>query len=335
MERQTIDLWKKEEYTYPYAGEFVPNITGYLHEEEEKRPAIIVVPGGGYAIVSPTEGEIVAKKFYDAGYQAFVLTYSTNMFDLAPLRKQPLQDISRAVRYIRKNAEGLKVQQEHIVCCGFSAGAHLVGSLAVHYQDEVLEGEPDSDISNRPDAVLLCYPVITSSGKAHLGSYDHLFGENASEEELIWASLEKQVTRDTPPAFLWQTMTDETVPVENSILYTNACQEAGIPCELHLFMEGIHGMSLANEDWAKNRLGKDSIYTMRQQWQTLKTLDKESPDLVPEKYRKAAKTESLREFVAEWIKAEEKGQKKLQSDASVMQWPELALAWLDKILVKK
>ncbi len=334
MKREKIELWKKGEYRYPFAGDFLPNMEAYLHEDEEIRPAMIVVPGGGYSIVSPTEGEIVAKRFYEAGYQAFVLTYSTNTFQLEPLRTLPLRDISRAVRHVRKYAAEMNLKKDQIVCCGFSAGAHLVGSLAVHYEDMLLEGEPDSDVSNRPDATLLCYPVITSGGKAHLGSFDRLFGADAAEEELIWASLEKQVKPNTPPAFLWQTMTDETVPVENSILYAKACSDAGIPCELHLFMEGRHGMSLADEDWAANRLGKDSIYTMMQQWQTLKTLSTQAPDRVPEMYHSAAKAETLREFSAEWTKASKDGwtQEKQHADASAMQWPDLALAWLDKIL---
>lgn len=100
---KTIYLWKKQEYQYPYAGEFLPNIVACLHDDREIRPAVLVVPGGGYAMVSPTEGEIVAKKFFEAGYQVFVLTYTTNMFRIAPLEKQPLKDISRAVRHIRGN----------------------------------------------------------------------------------------------------------------------------------------------------------------------------------------------------------------------------------------
>lgn len=333
MKKQTINLWNKEDYSYPCAGEFLPNITAYLHEDEEVRPAMIVVPGGGYAFVSPTEGEIVAKRFYEAGYQAFVLTYTINLFQLAPLKKQPLRDISRAVRYIRNFAECLRIKCDQVVCCGFSAGAHLTGSLAVHYQDQELAKELYAEISNRPDAVILCYPVITSGEKAHRGSFDLLLGKDASEEELAWASLEKQVTADTPPAFLWQTFTDATVPVENSIMYTKACHSAGVLCELHLFMEGKHGMSLANEDWATNNIGEESIYTMMQQWQTLKTLYGQKPDMVPEMFASSAKAQTLQEFAAEWTKAS-MGCHQMEdqhADASAMQWPDLALTWLDKI----
>jgi len=172
-----------------------------LHDDGKIRSAMLVVPGGGYAVVSPTEGEIVAKRFFEEGYQAFVLTYTTNMFQIAPLGKQPLEDISRAVRYIRSHAEELHVQGDRIVCCGFSAGAHLVGSLAVHYQDSDLKEESTQEISNRPDAILLCYPVITSGEKAHRGSFEALLGKEAEEDMLAWASLEKHVTVDTPPHF--------------------------------------------------------------------------------------------------------------------------------------
>ena len=331
---KTIYLWEYGEYEYPCAGNFLPNITAYLHEDEQMRPAMIVVPGGGYAMVSPTEGEIVAKKFYHAGYQAFVLTYTTNMFRVKALEKQPLKDISRAVRYIRKHAGELKIMDNMVVCCGFSAGGHVVGSLAVHYQDEELKCEPYGDVSNRPDAVLLSYPVVTTGEYAHRDSFELLLGSEPTEQQLAWASLEKQVSPDTPPAFLWQTLTDELVPVENSILYTKACRENQVSCELHLFMNGNHGMSLADEDWASNNLGEGSLYTMTQQWQTMKTLYTQNPAMLPDVFVSSAKAETLLEFVAEWSKATvgfQQQQEQQKADASVAQWPVLALAWLNKI----
>ena len=330
---KTICLYEKEEYQYPCAGEFLPNIMAYLHDDGELRPAMLVVPGGGYVMVSPTEGEIVAKKFFEEGYQAFVLTYTTNMFQIMPLDKQPLKDISRAVRHIRSNAEELQVLSDRIACCGFSAGGHLVGSLAVHYGDFALAEEPCRDVSNRPDAVLLCYPVITSGEKADRDSFEPLFGKDASEEQLAWASLENHVTAKTPPAFLWQTLTDELVPVENSVLYAKACRENGVPCELHLFMDGCHGMSLADEDWAKHNIGEGSLYTMLQQWQTMKTLYAQNPASIPEIFTKAAKAENLTDFVAAWFEAAAayQQQKEQHADKSVMQWVRLAVAWLEKI----
>ena len=334
MMTKTIALWEQDEYEFPYAGAFVPNITAYLHADEQMRPAMIVVPGGGYAMVSPTEGEIVAKKFYQAGYQAFVLTYTTNMFRLKALEKQPLKDISRAVRHIRKFAHELKIKDGLVACCGFSAGAHVVGSLAVHYRDGDLEDAPFRQTSNRPDAVILCYPVITAGEKAHRESFQLLLGPEPSKEQLTWASLEKQVTSDTPPAFLWHTLTDETVPVENSTLFVKACRENHVPCELHLFMSGEHGMSLADEDWASDNLGENSHYTMMQQWQTVKTMYEHDPAALPDIYTASARAQTLPEFMAEWSKATAGFRRQTQhkADASISQWPVLALAWLDKVL---
>ncbi len=331
--REAVYLWEKEEYQYPFAGEFRPNIRTYLHEDGIDRPAMLVVPGGGYAIVSLTEGEIVAKRFYEAGYQAFVLTYTTNMFRNAPVRRQALEDISRAVCCIRKNAQEWHVISDRVACCGFSAGGHLVASLAVHHREQRAEAGAWAGVSNRPDAVVLCYPVITSGEKAHRDSFTLLLGEDAGEEALALASLENHVTTDTPPVFLWHTITDDLVPVENSIYFAQACHKAGVSCELHLFMEGPHGMSLATPQWAAGDFGADSIYTMEQQWRTLQTFVLQQPESVPEEFKEAAQAESLPEFAAAWNKAvgEEEVQNGRKADASAAQWPELAAAWLEKV----
>ena len=329
-----LELYQKDEYSYPCAGSFIPNLIPYLHEDDIQRSAVIVVPGGGYAMVSASEGEMVAQRFYDAGYQAFVLTYTTNMFRLQPLGTQPLRDISRAVRYLRKNAEALHLDSARVCCCGFSAGAHLVGSLAVHNRDECLADEPDAEISNRPDAIVLCYPVITTGEFAHKDSFTCLFGENPSPEQLAWASLENHITKEAPPAFLWQTFTDELVPVDNSILFAQNCRKQGVRCELHLFMEGQHGMSLANEEWASNQITPKALETMAQTWQTMKSLYAQMPKMLPEFFIPAAQAEDIASFAAEWKKITSAfhAENRNTADPSASQWPSLALAWLDKII---
>lgn len=127
---------------------------------------------------------------------------------------------------------------------------HLCGSLCVHYDDIKEESEEFEGISNRPDAAVLCYPVITSGKYIHEDSFVSLFGLDASEEELEYLSLEKQVKRHTPPVFLWTTAEDELVPPENSILFADACRKNGVRCAFHMFSSGRHGLSLADEDWA-------------------------------------------------------------------------------------
>lgn len=318
------DLWKQGEYSYPMAFGFIPNITSFIHDEDTQiRPGIIVVPGGGYRVVSPTEGEIVAREFYKKGYQAFVCTYTTNLLGAAPLYDQPMKDLSRAVRFVRRNAEEFKVKTDQIVVCGFSAGAHLCGSLCVHFED-VLDTEYP-EISNRPDAAILSYPVITSGEYAHRDSFCALFGENPTEEELSYMSLEKQVKENTPPCFLWQTVTDETVPVENSYLMADALHEKKIPYAHHVFSNGKHGLSLANEAWAKGEYGQtDTMEQIHRIVQCIKDGTLELPE--------PAKQQILSSFDYD----EETGAERLKANIpnkSAAVWPVLADMWLQEIFI--
>lgn len=321
MKTKTYQIWEPEEYSYEHAFGFIPNITSYLHEDDAKRPCILVVPGGGYCVVSPTEGELVALKFYEKGYQTFVLTYTVNFLQMVPLKQQPLQDISRAVRYIRSRSEEFAVKENQLAVCGFSAGGHLCGSLCVHYEDIQDSSEMYSRISNRPDAAILSYPVITSGEKAHRGSFIALLGEDAVPEELEYMSLEKQVTEQTPPCFLWATATDEAVPVENSEMFVKACREKGVPCAFHMFTRGKHGLSLADDDWANGV--HMNPYTMEQLMGIMRKV-KSGEIHVPQK------------VLDEWEEEERKQKegKKRSPEPEVTVWPELADAFLRGIKVK-
>ena len=255
------EIWREWEYSYPAAYGFRPIIVSYIHEDKKVRPCMLVVPGGGYRYVSSTEADPVARTFYAAGYNVFVLAYTVNYLD-EPLKLQPLMDIARAVRIIRYHAEKCSVDPDKIVVCGFSAGAHLCASLCVHYPD-ISDPDPKyAPISARPDAAVLGYPVITSGEYAHRDSFTALLGADAGEKELEYMSLEKHVTDDMPPCFLWQTASDESVPVENSYLFAMACRKAGVPFAHHVFSEGIHGMSVATEEWLEGCYG--TPYTLEQ-----------------------------------------------------------------------
>ena len=255
------EIWREWEYSYPAAYGFRPIIVSYIHEDKKVRPCMLVVPGGGYRYVSSTEADPVARTFYAAGYNVFVLAYTVNYLD-EPLKLQPLMDIARAVRIIRYHAEKCSVDPDKIVVCGFSAGAHLCASLCVHYPD-ISDPDPKyAPISARPDAAVLGYPVITSGEYAHSDSFTALLGADAGEKELEYMSLEKHVTDDMPPCFLWQTASDDSVPVENSYLFAMACRKAGVPFAHHVFSEGIHGMSVATEEWLEGCYG--TPYTLEQ-----------------------------------------------------------------------
>lgn len=277
MIKKKIIIWESEEYNYLMSFGFIPNITAYLHEDKQERPAMLVVPGGGYTMVTPTEGEVVAKKFYGWGYQVFVLTYTTNLLLTVPLKRQPMEDLSRAIRYIRKRADEFSMDSKKLIVCGFSAGAHLCGSVCVHYKDIHDPNAELQEVSNRPDAAILSYPVITTGIHAHTDSFRALLGENVMamndvSSELEYMSLEKHVDTDTPPCFLWHTLEDETVPVENSELFVSACKEKGVRFALHIFSRGTHGLSTADEEWVNtckelllSKSDKDNgSYTMEQ-----------------------------------------------------------------------
>lgn len=319
MRTETIRIWEEKEYSYEAAFGFLPNITAYLHEDHLKRPGIVVVPGGGYSAVSPAEGEPVARRFYEKGYQAFVLTYTTNLLQNAPLKLQPLHDISRAVRYIRKEAGHLNVQTDHLVVCGFSAGGHLCASLCVHYGD-IHDGKKElEEISNLPDAVILAYPVITTGKYAHLDSIQTLLGNHATKQEWEYMSLENHVTEQIPPVFLWATVSDDLVPVENSIIFAEACRKKGIPCAMHIFSDGPHGLALADEEWAKADIS--AIYTLDQMKKVIDMLKKNNISFPPE-LEGAVKMEKA-----------DAGSRIPNKEVAV--WPEMAQAFLENIWRQK
>ena len=257
------EIWDKEEYDYPLAFGFVPNMRDYLLEDGEIHPCMLIAPGGGYAFVSPSEGEVVAREFNALGYHCFVLTYTTNILTAVPLMSQPMKDMARAIRFLRKRAETFRLDPNRLYICGFSAAGHLCASIC-DYFEELSDSNPAyQDISCRPDGAILAYPVITSGAKAHQGSFQCLLGRDIYDRRdaesaalLERYSLEKHVGPNTPPCFLWQTMTDDLVPVENSYLYEAALREQGIPHAHHVFSHGHHGVSVANEAWASGDVGE-------------------------------------------------------------------------------
>ncbi len=322
MRRENIELWLNEEYSYSMAFGFIPNLTNYLHEDDKDRSFVIVVPGGGYELVSPTEGEIVAAEFYNKGYNVGVLTYTTDFLHVDPLELQPLKDISRAVRYIRKN-----LKTDKIIICGFSAGGHLSASLAVHYNDIVDESEEYRNVSNRPDACILAYPVITSGKYAHQGSFKNLIGSKAYEDEnlrekLEYFSLEKQVKKDTPPCFLWHTATDMAVPVENSMLFVQALREKEVSVGLHIYSKGPHGLSLSNAKWASGEFGEP--YALKQNLNIIEALKK--GDIQMDSSEKEM-------FISKFEEIECEGDnKKREPIREVSSWIGLVFDWLDENL---
>ena len=212
----------------------------------EKRPVILMCPGGGYEMTSDREAEPMAMQFLAMGYHVAILRYS-----VSPARYPvALQQVAESVLYLKNHAEEYHIDPEKIVLQGCSAGGHLAANYGIAWNSPFLTKL--MGMENDPErlcvaGLLLCYPVITSGEKAHEESFRNLLGEQYEEkkEEL---SLENQVTPDTPPTFLWHTATDETVPVENSLYFFQSCLQQGVSAELHIYPVGGHGLSLANEE---------------------------------------------------------------------------------------
>jgi acetyl esterase/lipase len=210
----------------------------------EKRPAMVVIPGGGYQALSDREAEPIAIAFASQGFQTFVVRYSVGKYASFP---NPLVDLMRAMKVVRDNAEEWFVNPDAISVVGFSAGGHLTASLGVYWNDkEILEKAGVTAEEAKPNALVLCYPVITTGEYAHRESADNVTGGDAALTELL--SLEKQVTAHMPPCFLWHCIGDESVPVENSLLLATAMQRAGVDYECHLFAGGAHGISMCNQE---------------------------------------------------------------------------------------
>ena len=207
-------------------------------DDQRRYPAMLILPGGGYGFTSDREAEPIALEYLHAGFNCFVLRYS-----IAPAKyPAALLQAAAAIDHIRKTADETMTDVCRIAVIGFSAGGHLAGSVS-NLWNEAFVAETLNTRSEmvKPNAAILSYPVITGGPKAHRGSFDNLCG---GDEKLVeYLSLENRVGLQTPPTFVWHTVTDTCVPVENSLMYGTKLQQEGVPFELHLFREGPHGLS--------------------------------------------------------------------------------------------
>lgn len=235
---------------YPFLGEngrdptlacYVQDNLSEMHRENQKRPCLLICPGGAYIMCSQREAEPIALHFLPDGYNVFVLTYS-----VAPHRfPAQILEVAAAFDWIGSQAERLHCDLERTAIMGFSAGGHL----AAHYVNgcrfpEVTAHFPQA---HRVAAALLCYPVITADpAYSHKLSFEYLLGAYPQGESAARVSCEKLVNQDTPPTFLWHTAADDHVPVENTLLYAMALSHFQVPYELHIYPYGVHGLATAD-----------------------------------------------------------------------------------------
>lgn len=225
-----------------------PTLTICLPEPAEKdnKTAVIVCPGGGYGTVcTDHEGQQIAGWLNSLGVAAFILDYRHRGRGYG--HPAPLEDAGRVIRTVRARAAEWKVDPAKIGMIGFSAGGHLASSAGTHFDRGNPEAaDPIQRVSARPDFLILCYAVLAfDEPYTHRGSQHNLLGKDADAKLVRSMSSEKQVTRDTPPAFLWHTDEDTVVPPENSVQFYLALRRSGVPAELHVYQRGQHGLGLA------------------------------------------------------------------------------------------
>lgn len=222
-----------------------PSLTVYAPPSDKRNGAsMLVLPGGGYSHLSVHEGRGYAEWFAEHGVTAYVLQYRLGSSGYR--HPAMLNDAARALRMIRsfaKKEEGMDPSRIGII--GSSAGGHLASTLLTHFDEEERDtSDPIERESSRPTLGILCYPVISLGEFAHAGSKKNLLGDAPEPQLVNFLSNETQVTPRTPPCFIWHTVEDKTVPVENALLFASALRKAGVPFSLHIYETGAHGLGL-------------------------------------------------------------------------------------------
>ena len=201
------------------------------------KSTIIIAHGGAFVCHAGHEGFHTALHFAQLGFNTAVLTYRLRPYS----RRDAMADMSRAIRLLRARKDDLGIT-DRIAVLGFSAGGMLSGNCATHYdRGDMNAADPVERCSSRPDAAVLCYGAFATVAFPE-GIMRSTFGQPDRAEKLYLAP-EKNVTTDTPPFFIWQTISDDP---RNAFVLAGALTEAGVPFDLHCFETGHHGVGLAD-----------------------------------------------------------------------------------------
>ena len=227
----------------------IPTLTPYFAPPGKATGASIVIcPGGGYAALAPHEGFHYALWLNEQGITAFVLKYRLGSDGYR--HPAMMLDVQRAIRYVRANAPKWNLDPNRIGVMGSSAGGHLASTALTHFDaGDPNASDPIDRVSSRPNLGILCYSVITMGENTHAGSRHYLLGDNPDPKLIELLSNEKQVTKDTPPVFIFHTFEDSAVKVENTMEFAAALKRNGVPFSLHIYPKGPHGMGLGTAQW--------------------------------------------------------------------------------------
>ncbi len=243
-----------------------PSLTPFLPDPGlASGSAIVVCPGGGYGGLADHEGKDYAEWLNQHGVAAFVLKYRLGSQGYRHPRM--LEDAARAVRLVRTRAGQWGLDSERVGIMGSSAGGHLASTLLTHFDaGDPAATDPVDRASSRPALGILCYPVVTMGVFTHQGSKNNLLGKEPAVDLTWLLSNELQVTPKTPPTFLWHTVEDTAVPIENSLQFASALRKAGVAFDLHVYEKGRHGIGLADKAPYQNvhPWAKDCIFWLKQ-----------------------------------------------------------------------
>ncbi len=190
--------------------------------------AVVLCPGGGYAKLSmDSEGYLMAQWLAKNGVAAFVLEYRLPNGH----REVPLEDIVEAIRIVRKKAKKYNVDPTKVGVMGFSAGGHLAASVS-----------NIPPVEDRPNFSILYYPVLLANHYASsTRTYQNLLGKYHSPKEADDYSLEKLVSKNTPPTILLLSDNDKVVPTAGAAIYYAQLCYHGVSAAMYVFPEGKHG----------------------------------------------------------------------------------------------
>lgn len=246
MNTAKIPLWPtpdKIPFWNPAFGQAPPALVPFFLEGEATRPCVIVFPGGGYVgRCEDYEGVEICEALNEQGFHACMAQYRVN-----PYRHPCMEiDARRAIRTVRSHAEEWHIDPDAIGVLGFSAGGHLVCMTGLRFDAE----EPKTDeidlVPARPNSVCACYAVTMLVGENVCPTMPENTVGDPADPALCKALSAPLIARpDAPPYFIWHTATDQLVPLENALLLAGALKEKQVPCELHVFPRGAHGLGLA------------------------------------------------------------------------------------------
>ena len=212
--------------------------------------AVVACPGGGYSGLAVNhEGYDWAPYFNKQGIALIVLKYRMPKGD----RTLPISDAEAAMKMVRDSADVWNLNPNDIGIMGSSAGGHLASTIATHAPEAL-----------RPNFQILFYPVITMDKSfTHMGSHDNLLGKDASADLEKEFSNEKQVTKETPRAFIVYSDDDKVVPPANGVNYYLALNKKGVPSVLHIYPTGGHGWGIREDFLYKSEMQNELTSWLR------------------------------------------------------------------------